>query len=121
MTRFVTLSIVILAALFLLKYSVTKEGFQSGTDKFVMYYADWCPHCQTVKPKFKEFSQKGSIQINGKTVFLEMVEEKDKEKAKGKPIKGYPTFLLETSDGKFKEFEGERSPSGWESWLKANL
>jgi thiol-disulfide isomerase/thioredoxin len=123
-SRFIAIALVVLAALFLLKYGYAngaREGFSGGTDKFVMYYADWCPHCKTVKPAFSEWSKKGSIQINGKTVFLEMVEEQEKEKAAGKPVKGYPTFLLETADGKFKEFDGERSPSGWESWLKSNL
>lgn len=120
-SRFVVLAVVILAALLLMKYGYSNEGFQGGTDKFVMYYADWCPHCQSVKPAFKEWSKKGSVQINGKTVFVEMVEEKEKDKMAGKPIRGYPTFLLETSGGKFKEFEGDRSPSGWESWIKSNL
>lgn len=122
-TRFLALSAVILVALILMKYSMAYEGFQSGsgTDKFVMYYADWCPHCQTVKPVFKDWSKKGSIQVNGKTVFLEMVEEKEKAKTAGKPVKGYPTFLLEKSSGGFKEFEGERTPSGWENWLKSNV
>jgi hypothetical protein len=51
-----------------------------------------------------------------------MVEaDSNPEKLKGKPVKGYPTFLLETADGKFKEFEGERSPSGWETWLAKNV
>jgi thiol-disulfide isomerase/thioredoxin len=115
------LSLIIIVALILLKYSVSAEGFTSGSDKFVMYYADWCPHCQTVKPKFKEWSSKGSIQVNGKTVFVEMVEEKEKDKMSGKPVRGFPTFLLEKASGEFKEFEGERTPSGWENWLKSNL
>jgi thiol-disulfide isomerase/thioredoxin len=120
--RFLILSLIILVGLLLLKYGVSgTEGFASGTDKFVMYYADWCPHCQTVKPKFKDWSKKGSVQINGKTVFVEMVEEKEKDKLAGKPVRGYPTFLLEKANGEFKEFEGERSPSGWEKWLQSNL
>lgn len=96
------------------------DGFTSGVDVFTLYYADWCPHCQAVKPAFKTWSNKGSIIVNGKTVFLSMVEaDSNPDKMVGKPVKGYPTFLLEKADGSFKEFEGERSPSGWEAWLKS--
>jgi thiol-disulfide isomerase/thioredoxin len=121
--KFLMIAGVVFVALYVLRlYFGQPEGFQSGVDSFTMYYADWCPHCQTVKPAFKEWSNKGSIQVNGKTVFLQMVEaEKDADKAVGKPVKGYPTFLLETAGGKFKEFDGERTPQGWESWLAKNL
>lgn len=120
-TKLLLLAGALVLALILLRYTGAQEGFESGVDKFVMYYADWCPHCKTVKPIFKDWSKKGSIQINGKPVFLEMVEEKEKEKAAGKPVRGYPTFLLEKADGKIKEYEGERGPAGWEGWLKKNM
>jgi thiol-disulfide isomerase/thioredoxin len=96
------------------------DGFESAPT-FTMYYADWCPHCKNIKPVFKEWSKKSSVTIKGKTVFVEMVEaDSNPDKLKGKPVKGYPTFLLETN-GKFKEFDGERNSSGWENWLSKNL
>lgn len=96
------------------------ESFESAPS-FTMYYADWCPHCKTLKPVFKEWSKKGSVVIGSKTVFVEMVEvDTNPEKVKGKPVKGYPTILLE-KDGKFTEFDGDRTPAGWESWLAENL
>ncbi len=100
---------------------IFSEGFADNADKFVMYYADWCPHCKTVKPIWAEWSKKGSIQINGKTVFLDKVEESEKEKAAGKPVKGFPTFLLEKAGGKIVEYEGPRTVSGWEAFLKKNM
>jgi thiol-disulfide isomerase/thioredoxin len=100
---------------------ILSEGFQAGSDKFVMYYADWCPHCKSVKPIWEQWSKKGSMKINGKTVFLDKVEESEKEKAAGKPVKGYPTFLLEKADGKIVEYEGGRNVQGWEAFLKKNL
>jgi hypothetical protein len=51
-----------------------------------------------------------------------MVEaDSNPEKMKGVPVKGYPTFLLQTANGQFKEFDGERTPEGWKSWLASNL
>jgi thiol-disulfide isomerase/thioredoxin len=97
------------------------EGFESAPT-FTMYYADWCPHCKTIKPVFKDWSSNGSTTVAGKTVFLSMVEaDSNPEKMKGVPVKGYPTFLLKTADGQFKEFDGERTPAGWEDWLSNNL
>jgi thiol-disulfide isomerase/thioredoxin len=97
------------------------EGFESAPT-FTMYYADWCPHCKTIKPIFAEWSASKSVTVSGKTVFVDMVEVDSKpEKVKGKPVKGYPTFLLETADGKFKEFDGERTAKGWEGWLSKNV
>lgn len=103
---------------------IRRDGFANGAgvDSFTMYYADWCPHCQTVKPAFKSWSSQGSTTVGGKTVFLNMVEaETNPDKLKGKPVKGYPTFLLEKADGSFKEFDGDRTPAGWMGWLSKNL
>lgn len=98
------------------------EGFQSGANSFTMYYADWCPHCKSIKPAFSQFVSGGSIQVKGQPVFLKMVEaEQNPEEAKGKPVRGYPTFLLEKADGTFKEFDGERTPAGWKAFIEANL
>lgn len=122
----VLLGIAIVVILFALKFMYT-EGFQNpkGTDSFVLYYAEWCPHCQTVKPIFKSWgADKGSIQVNGKTVFVGMVEadaQGSKEKMAGKNIRGYPTFMLEKADGKVVEYNGERDVSGWEEFLKKNI
>lgn len=113
---------VLLAVVYRIRPAEGFAGGAAGADSFTLYYADWCPHCKTVKPIFKDWSKKGSVNINGKPVFLTMVEaDTDAEKLKGKPVKGFPTFLLEKADGKFVEFEGERTPAGWESWLASNL
>lgn len=101
---------------------VGSSGSSAGADTFTLYYAEWCPHCKTVKPIFKDWSKKGSVTINGKPVFLQMVEaDTDAEKLKGKPVKGFPTFLLEKANGSTVEFQGDRSPSGWEQWLAQNV
>jgi thiol-disulfide isomerase/thioredoxin len=102
-------------------YPDGSQGFESAPS-FTMYYADWCPHCKTIKPVFKDWSSTGSMTVGGKTVFLEMVEaDSNPEKLKGVPVKGYPTFLLKTSNGQYKEFDGERTPEGWASWLASNV
>ena len=97
------------------------EGF-AGADTFTLYYAKWCPHCKSIAPVFADFSKDGSMNVGGKTVFLSMLEaDEDAAKMKGKPVKGFPTFLLEKANGQNVEFDGERNPEGWKSWLAKNL
>lgn len=97
------------------------QGFASGADSFTMYYADWCPHCKAVKPQFSNYAAAGAKDINGKPVFIKMVEEQQIDKSKSLPIDGYPTFLLEKADGTVKVYEGERTADGWTSFLKQNV
>ena len=120
------LGAVIVAVLLYLKFT-SFEGFADtkGTDNFVLYYAEWCPHCKDVKPIFKSWAaDKGSVQVNGKTVFVSMVEADaagSKEKMAGKNIRGYPTMMLEKADGKLVEFSGSRDETGWMEFLKKNV
>jgi thiol-disulfide isomerase/thioredoxin len=104
------------------------QGFQNQTgpapamNSFTMYYADWCPHCQTVKPEFTEFSNRGAIDVGGKSCQIRMIDAaKNPEAAKGKPVKGFPTFLLETTDGQIVEYQGERNTDGWLSFINKNM
>jgi thiol-disulfide isomerase/thioredoxin len=102
------------------------SGFQSGSapamNSFTMYYADWCPHCQTIKPEFTEFSNRGSVEVAGKKCEIRMIDAaKNPEAAKGKPVKGFPTFLLETTDGKIVEYQGERNTDGWLAFINKNM
>jgi thiol-disulfide isomerase/thioredoxin len=98
-----------------------REGFSGGAS-FTLYYADWCPHCKSIKPVFAEWSSKKTIEVNGTVVSLDMVEaDTDSDKVKAAKVKGFPTFMLKKADGTSVEFSGDRSPSGWESWLGENV
>lgn len=112
-------------------YFISKrEGFTDstgpistmGADMFSLYYVDWCPHCKTVKPMFEEFAKNGFVTVAGKNVKVRAIEcEKQSKEAEGKPIKGYPTFLLETAEGKTVEYQGDRSPEAWMKFLEEQL
>ena len=98
------------------------SGSAPAANTFTMYYADWCPHCQTVKPEFTQFSNQGVIEVGGKKCQIKMVEAtKNPEAVKGKPVKGFPTFLLETTDGNILEYQGPRSTDGWMAFINENL
>ena len=125
-TKFLYLVGIVIGLLVLLRFiQSSQEGFAdapSGADTFTLYYADWCPHCKAVKPAFQEWSKNGFVTVAGRNVACRMVQpEKEPEKVKGKEIKGYPTFILDTADGKSVEYEGDRTPDGWMKFLEQNL
>jgi thiol-disulfide isomerase/thioredoxin len=101
------------------------QGFQGGAPDgttFTMYYADWCGHCQAAKPEFSEFIKKGILKIGNENCKIRMISpEKEPEAAKGKNIKGFPSFLLETADGKTVEYTGDRSTAGYMAFLNKEL
>ena len=98
------------------------EGFSNGNSKLSMYYVDWCPHCTNAKPDFESMKAGGPLQVNGKSVDINMVNpEKTPEAAAGKPVKGYPTILLEKMTGEIVEYTGERNKEGYMAFLKENI
>jgi thiol-disulfide isomerase/thioredoxin len=120
-----TAALLILVTAFGLSY--VKQGFQNPVGEtndrgtFTMYYADWCPHCQTVKPIFKELMGSGTLTVKGQPITLEMVEEKQIDKSKAIPIKGYPTFLYSDSARRTVEFDGPRTADGFMKFLEQQI
>ena len=87
-------------------------------------YADWCGHCQTLKPEWAKMkhhihSKKGK----GHVVFVE-IEEKDiasklkkleKEHGVSVQANGYPT-LFRISNGKVHYYSGQRQSNAMANW-----
>jgi len=108
-----------------ISFNRSLQGFQGGAPggtTFTMYYADWCGHCQAAKPEFSEFAKQGILKIGNENCKIRMVSpEKEPEAAAGKKIKGFPSFLLETADGKTVEYTGDRSTAGYMAFLNKEL
>ena len=104
----------------LYKLFTLSEGFGSGSSgssgsTFTLYYADWCPHCKTVKPAFESWMSKQTL------VTAKMYEaDKDSVAVQAAGVKGFPTFQLTKGDGSVVECNA-RDPSGWEAFLKENM
>jgi len=97
-------------------------GKTNSSGTFVMYYADWCPHCQTAKPLFKEFMESGEKNIKGQLIKLDMIEEKEMKSMPSPPaVKGFPTFLYSDSAGKIVEFDGPRTADGFMEFLDKQI
>jgi thiol-disulfide isomerase/thioredoxin len=119
---FLTLVILYINTLNNQKKTEHTDGFEGGSGgSFTLYYADWCPHCQTIKPVFKDFMGSGKVNVNGKSIDCKMVEEKELKKNGGPDIKGYPTLIYSDASGKNVEFSGPRTPDGFMEFLTQQI
>lgn len=65
--------------------------------KFTMYGAYWCPHCKEEKARF-----------GSSFTFVPYVEcTESAELCKAKDVRGYPTWIDESSATNTKKYEGE--------------
>jgi len=138
--KFIAIALGAITVLALISYFyVTKsgasllQGFQNPVDakhEFIMFYANWCPHCKTVLPEFKEFAETG-ITVAGQPVKISYYDNASEEaadkkayediKAKGVKVEGFPTFVLVTADGKTYTHTGERTVAAYTKFLNDTL
>lgn len=100
------------------------EGFATNVNSdysFVMYYADWCGHCQRAKPEFKRLGSTKTIA--GKTVSIVSVNaDENKELCSKKNVQGYPTIhLYDPAGALVQEYSGERKLDSFEQFLSQNV
>ena len=88
------------------------EGFSSITPAEVnYYYMDGCGHCEKFSPVWDEFTSayKGSIQ------FQKFNMKDAEEDVKKYEVNGFPTVVVIDENGKFEQYEGERTIDGLQS------
>lgn len=100
-----------------------KKEVPPGKANFYFFYADWCGWSQKALPewtKLEEALQKSSTFGKTKVTPVRVNVEENREKATLYEVEGYPTILLETSDGLY-EFKGSRSAESFLSFLRSTL
>ena len=128
----VTLLLLVLVAYYFQNNISTfvRSGFQSGpnpttspaTKEFILYYADWCPHCKNVLPEFQKLAPNGSVVVGGQNVTVRTYEQaKNKDKFQGKNIKGFPTIMFSDVDGTTTEYKGSRTADAFLQFLNERL
>lgn len=103
---------------------------KSEKPKLVLIYADWCIHCQTLKPQWNEMKAQliNEKKYNEEDIFeIESGEQEQKLLdlngrfiINGEEIKaeGYPT-LGKIKEGQFNRYTGERSVPELCAWAKS--
>lgn len=104
----VAVLVVILVVLVVYYVRKNREGFNDG-EKPTLYFffVDWCPHCTTAKENvFDEFNKnvKNSNKVNLQKINCEG-NEKEKELAEKHKVRGFPTVILENSNGETHELQ----------------
>lgn len=91
----------------------------------ILYYANWCGHCQRFKPEWERFTEKVNNEFAG-NVTVKSIE--DSEISGGLPvvdghqIRGYPTVVFDVkSDNNSKQFEynGKRNADALMEFTKS--
>jgi thiol-disulfide isomerase/thioredoxin len=78
----------------------------------LIFYANWCGHCNKAKPEFQKASEKG----NGKVIMIDADELGAKELKNKYSVQGFPT-ILKVSNGSYEKYEGDRTSDGIVSFL----
>lgn len=112
---------------FFLRPQRVAEGFNNYAPvkdecNFVLFYADWCPHCQAIKSDWNKLEKEMNGQsVNGVKVNVKKVHCPDNETScKANQVESYPTIILFT-DGQQNEYSGGRSLEGFKSYLNKTL
>ncbi len=130
--RILLLVTIVLAILFYMSTLLSGGGMQrfdffadlgESVNTFTMYYMNGCPHCEVLLPEFRTFVASGQIETNGKKTKIRMLEQGDPTAApelEANNVKGFPTFVLSTVDGKSIEYSGDRRVSAMREFISNN-
>lgn len=120
----------ILLLLFYIYKTYLKEGFElaptkiedevSDGKKLVLFYADWCGHCKTLKPVWDKTADE--VNTKDKKLMIKVNcggdSEKEKELMKKYNIDGYPTILI-FENGKHTVYDDERTKEAFMKTIKS--
>ena len=114
------------------KTNKTKKAKKSNKKKtkdestIVLIYANWCPHCQTMKPEWNEMKNRLGMDI--KTIEIEdsdfdrdmKIRNIEDNKLKGEQVDiiGYPT-MFKVHNGHADYYGGSRTASEMLKWAKS--
>lgn len=76
---------------------------KTGMCTYVLIHADWCGHCQTFKPMWKEFENTPGRRANIVSVHHDMVE--NSPTLSNAKIQGYPTVIKVEPSGAIEEYK----------------
>jgi len=103
-----------------LKASFQLEAFDNNSSEqacLVLYYAEWCSHCQKAKPEYQRLIEE--YNGNVKIMMIDCDDSSNKELVESQGIKGYPTIRYYPGglSGSYDEYSGERKYSNFVQYL----
>ncbi len=102
----------------------TASDFNTHTKKgywVVLYYANWCPHCQMMKPEWNKFTEqmKSNQDINVAEIESEYLDKVDPSHKSN--IAGFPSIISCNNGKKITDFSGPRTSQEITSFANNNV
>jgi hypothetical protein len=103
------------------------DGFSDLGEKqpsFTLYYMNGCPHCEVLLPEYRTFAASGQFETAGQKVKIRMLEQGEAAAApelEANNVKGFPTLVLNTTQGKNIEYSGERTVPAMKEFITKNV
>jgi thiol-disulfide isomerase/thioredoxin len=98
------------------------EAFESSTGSTLkIFYADWCGHCKRFKSIYEDELPKLIEEHNINCNVDPIDADKNEEIIKLYDVKGFPTVILELTDGTKIPYDGPREATPIIEFLKKNI
>ena len=97
------------------------EQFTNETRKgywIVLYYAEWCPHCQIMKPEWEKFAEKYANDSNINVAELESEQINSVGPEHRENVEGFPTIVCMNKGKPISKFDGPRDSDNIDSFAK---
>lgn len=86
--------------------------------KVLLFYAEWCGHCQSLKPKWNEAKAKFPKTVEVKECNAD--EEADKPDFEKHGVNSFPSIKLVKADGTVVDYSGDRSANDIVGFVESN-
>ena len=87
-------------------------------DWMVLYYAEWCGHCNTMKPEWQKVIEK--LKDSGKINVADVKSDIIEKLSHNPKIEGFPTIKMYNKGREVAKFEDERSAEKLEKFAISN-
>ena len=107
--------LVLLLIIYFKTYNTKNYNLLGGGEKttFTLYYVEWCPHCNNIKPDWKKLENDNDLKHID---ILKINCEENESAVEEKNIEGFPTILL-NHNGKERAYDGNRTYAEFKNYL----
>ena len=85
----------------------------------ILYYADWCGHCQNLKPTWNEYVERN---VNNKALNIAEIPDTSFGKLASQPMtNGFPSIKMFNNQKEVDIFSGDRSVPKFERFSNKNI
>ena len=97
------------------------QSNEMGKASLKVYVALWCGWSKKLLQQLDSDEFKDKFNDVKNVCVLEIIDcEKDKKKCDNSIVKGFPTIILQTKDGKMIQYNGDRTTDNIIAFIKAN-